>query len=130
MIEKLHPEKSWDKQAQEANNLTSSEYYQIMRKAQNFLKHAKEDSQAVFEFDARDTEALAFWAIMNSSELIPMSLECQVFQLWYVASHSPLEDITQSPLKEAIQLFGDLRTCDRHLRLTVGAKVLANLEKA
>jgi len=127
LIEQIIPKKSWDKLAQQANNLCPSEYFQIMRKAQNFLKHAKDDHEAVLEFDSEDTEALAFWAVMNCSELTPMSKEAQIFQLWYIASHSPLPDQNQSPLKEAIELFGDLRHSSREARLQIGTKVLAQL---
>lgn len=128
LVEQLAPEKSWDKQAQEANELTASQYFQVMRKAQNFFKHAREDRDATIELDPNDTDALAFWAVMNASELSPMSIEAQVFQLWYIASHSPIEDVSQTPLKEAIQLVGDLRSESRVNRLQVGAQALAQAE--
>jgi hypothetical protein len=130
LVEQLTPEKSWDKQAREANNLTALEYFQSMRKAQNFFKHARGDHDSNLEFAPADTESLAFWAAMNSSELVPMSIETQVFQLWYIASHSPLEDTNESPLREAFQLFGDLRGLPRRLRLQTGARTLSNLEQA
>jgi len=129
LVERLAPEKSWDKQAQEANELTASQYFQIMRKAQNFFKHAREDHDTTIEFDPNDTESLAFWAVMNASELAPMSIEAQVFQLWYIASHSPIEDVSETPLREAIQLVGDLRAVPRVNRLQVGAQVLAEAEQ-
>jgi hypothetical protein len=128
LIEQAAPHKSWDKMAQDANNLTSAEYFSIMRKAQNFFKHARNDADAVLEFDPVDTESLAFWAIMNGSELAPMSVEAQVFQLWYIASHSPLDNVEESPLKEAIQLFGDLRSVERTERLHAGKKALSETE--
>ncbi len=129
LVERLVPEKSWDKQAQEANELTASQYFQIMRKAQNFFKHAREDHDATIELDPNDTESLAFWAVMNASELVPMSIEAQVFQLWYIASHSPIEDVSETPLQEAIRLVGDLRTESRVNRLRIGAQALAQAEQ-
>ncbi|WP_295960179.1 hypothetical protein [Rhodoferax sp.] len=69
------PERSWDKIAREANNLAPSAYFQIMRKPQNFFKHARDDHKATLEFDPEETEALAFWAVMNASELAPLSVE-------------------------------------------------------
>lgn len=129
LVERLVPEKSWDKQAQEANELTASQYFQIMRKAQNFFKHAREDHDAKIGLDPNDTESLAFWAVMNASELAPMSIEAQVFQFWYIASHSPIEDVSETPLQEAIQLVGDLRSESRVNRLRIGAQALAQAEQ-
>lgn len=119
------PHKSWDKLAQEANNITPSQYFQIMRKAQNFLKHAQADHGEKLDFNPIDTEALTFWAVMNAGELALLSIEAQVFQLWYIASHSPIGDENQSPFREAFNLFGDLRHCSRMERLKSGAHVLA-----
>jgi hypothetical protein len=126
LVENRMPEKSWDRQAQDANNLSPSEYFRIMRKAQNFFKHASTDFDAELDFDPIDTESLAFWAVMNASELGPLSIESQVFQLWYIASHSPLEDVSESPLREAIQLCGDLRGQPRAHRLQMGAQILTD----
>jgi hypothetical protein len=124
LVEHKMPDKSWDRLAREANDLTKSQYFQIMRSAQNFLKHARDDPDGVLELDPVDTESLAFWAVMNASELAPMSIEAQVFQLWYIASHSPLEDPSESPLREAIALVGDLRNAPRDQRLQVGLRTL------
>ena len=123
LIEHRAPSKSWDKQAQEANNLKSTEYFRIMRTSQNFLKHARADPYGILELDPCDTESLAFWVVMNGSELSPMSIEAQVFQLWYIASHAPLKS-TESPLREAIEVLGDLRSIPRGERLRIGAKAL------
>jgi len=51
LVEKHHPNESWDKFAQEANKITAREYYQVMRKPQNFLKHARDEHAATFYFD-------------------------------------------------------------------------------
>ena len=40
LTDQQHPENSWDRFIQKANNISASEYFQIMRKPQNFLKHA------------------------------------------------------------------------------------------
>lgn len=124
LTEHCVPDRSWDREAQAAVGLTPSEYFNIMRKAQNFLKHARDDHEAELEFDPADTESLAFWAVMNASELAPMTPEMQVFQLWYVASNYPEVDPTDTPLKEAIELFGDLRGVDRQVRLKAGHRLL------
>src|SRR6266705_4622767 len=53
LVEKHHPDKSWDKFAQEANKITAGEYFKVMRKPQNFLKHARDDVEATLEFDPK-----------------------------------------------------------------------------
>jgi hypothetical protein len=124
LIEKKVPDRSWDHFARQANNISASEYFRVMREAQNFLKHAKDDPDAMFDFDPTDTESLAFCAVMNSGELGPLSMEESVLQLWYIACHDPQLEDSQSPYKEALELFGDLRGAPRQQRLEAGRKVL------
>ena len=124
LVEIIIPQRSWDKMAREANSLAPSEYFQVMRRDQNFFKHARGDHQAVLTFNPEETEALAFWAVMNASELAPLSIESQVYQLWYIAARSPFTDPEKSPLREALGLFGDLRLLPRAERLRAGKRVL------
>ncbi len=121
LVERLAPEHSWDRMAQEDNNLKPDQYFQIIRKAQNYLKHARDDHADVLVFEPNDTEALIMMAVMNASELVPMSIEAQVFQLWYLAAKYPPECAGKSPFSEAIALFGDLRETPRAERLRLGA---------
>ncbi|MDB6061973.1 MAG: hypothetical protein JWM78_2076 [Verrucomicrobiaceae bacterium] len=124
LIEIRNPERSWDTKARESNSLKKSEYFQVMRRDQNFLKHAREDHEAVLEFNPEETESLAFWAVMNASELAPLSVEAYVYQLWYIAARSPYSDPEKSPLREAVEFFGDLRTLLRADRLRAGQLAL------
>lgn len=124
LVEVVAPEQSWDHKVREATSLTQSGYFQIMRRYQNFLKHARGDHTTVLELNPEETESLAFWAVMNASELAPLSTESQVYQLWYIAARSPFADPTKSPLREALQLFGDLRPLPRRERLKAGERVL------
>ena len=130
LIEIGLPNKSWDRQAQEANGLEAKEYFRIMREYQNFLKHAKDDADAKLVFNPVETEAILFWAVMNSSEIAPMSCESQVFQLWYLASHAPQQAVNFNPVfKDILATFGDLRSVSRLERLRYGAKALASLSE-
>ncbi|WP_157265610.1 hypothetical protein [Thiobacillus thioparus] len=124
LVEINAPEQSWDKKAREATSLTRAEYFQVMRRHQNFFKHARDDHTAMLELNPEETESLAFWAVMNASELAPLSTESQVYQLWYIAARSPFTDPTKSPLREALQVFGDLRPLPRGERLKSGVRVL------
>jgi hypothetical protein len=124
LVEIIAPERSWDKRAREANSLAPSEYFQVMRRDQNFFKHARGDHEAELTFNPEETEALAFWAVMNASELAPLPIEAQIYQLWYIAARSPFSDLEKSPLREAVALFGDLRPLPRAARLSAGKHVL------
>jgi hypothetical protein len=124
LVERLALEHSWDRMAQEDSNLKPNQYFQIVRKAQNYLKHARDDHADVLVFDPNDTEALIMMAVMNASELVPMSIEAQVFQLWYLSAKYPSECADESPFSEAIALFGDLRETPRAERLRLGAQGL------
>ena len=73
LVMKIKPEYSWDKMAQADNNLEAKEYFRILRKTQNFLKHAHEDHEGVLEFDTRETEQILLLAVMNASEVAPMA---------------------------------------------------------
>lgn len=110
--------------AQEDNNLSARAYFKIIRQAQNYLKHADSDHLEVFNFNPSDTEALTMLAVMNASEIAPMSPEAQVFQLWFLAARYPTECSMQTPFREAIEFFGDLRSTSRDQRLKIGRKAL------
>lgn len=124
LTDQQHPEKSWDKFAQEANGISASEYFQVMRKPQNFLKHARDDASETFKFDPTETESVAFWAVMNSGNFGPLSIEESVLQLWYLACHAPTLERAIEPYEVALKLFGDLRGLPRAARLAAGKRVL------
>ena len=124
LVAKLAPEHSWDRMAQEDNKLGVSEYFRIVRRSQNFLKHARDDHEDVLEFDPLETEAVLLLAVMNASEVAPMSYEAQVYQLWALAAQYPEEVADQSPFREAVAYFGDLRHVSRAARLAAGRKAL------
>lgn len=123
LVENRHPNESWDKLAQGANGLSASEYFTIMRKAQNWFKHAVDDPDERFEFDPEGTEALAFWAVMNASLLADLSTEAMIYQIWFIALQEPSNDLEEES-RVAKELFGDIRTKPRTERLQAGAKVL------
>lgn len=125
LVEKDYPDKSWDKFAQDVNNISASEYFNVMRKAQNFLKHAREDHSATFDFDPNETEALAFWVVMNLCNFGDLSIEESVIQLWYLASQAPTFDKEVDLYIRVLDVFGDLSQTPRADRLTIARRVLA-----
>ena len=124
LVEKQHPDKSWDKFAQEANKISASEYFQVMRKPQNFLKHARDDDTATFDFNPQDTESVAFWAVMNLANFGTLSMEESVLQLWYLACHAPTLDPKVELYDRVLKVFGDLRQTPRAARLAIAKRVL------
>lgn len=124
LVEHLALAKSWDRMVQKDNDLSASKYFNDIREAQNFLKHARDDHTKMFNFNPNDTEALIMMAVMNASEIALMSPEAQVFQLWFLAAKYPPESAAKSPFREAIELFGDLSTVARDERLRLGKQTL------
>lgn len=124
LVEAKHPDESWDKFAQEENNITPKEYFAVMRQAQNFFKHADNDPEATFDFSLLDTECLAFWTVMNLGAFGLLSMEASVLQLWYLACHAPNLDANIEPYPRAIAVFGDLRNVPRVQRLAAAKRVL------
>lgn len=130
LIEHKVPHKSWDRFAQDANSLAPKDYFNIMRKGQNFLKHARDDPDDTFELNPTYTESLVFLSVMNAGELLnhqnlgQLSMEESVFQLWYIACQSPeLESADDLP-KKALEVLGDLRKVNRTERLAAARRLL------
>lgn len=130
LVEHRLPHKSWDRFAQEANNLKTKNYFNIMREAQNFLKHARDDPDGTLELNPTDTESLAFFATLNAGELLShgglgkLSMEESVFQLWYIACQAPAVEDAADLFEQALKVFGDLRGCSRTDRISAGKRVL------
>jgi len=130
LVEQEVPHKSWDAFAQSANSLTPKAYFNLMRDAQNFLKHAKGDPDRELELNPTDTESLAFFAVMNLGEILnhrklgQLSMEESVFQLWHIACYAPELEGADDPFKSALEVFGDLRGRARVEQLSAGKRAL------
>ncbi len=68
LIEHHASQKSWDRAAQKSNRLSPKEYFGIIRKPQNFLKHAKDDPAAIFNFDSEEL----FFALFSAHTDVPL----------------------------------------------------------
>lgn len=124
LTEKAFPEKSWDRYAQEANQISASSYFFEIRKPQNFLKHANSDDAVTFDFNASDTDHLMFWTVMNLCNFGFLNIEEAVLQLWYLACYAPKLELDIEPYERARVLFGDLRGAPRQDRIKAGRNVL------
>lgn len=124
LVEHRYPGATWEEKARQDNNLSRSQFFKIARNAQNFLKHARDDPAAVFDFNPSDTDALLTLAVFNAADLGPLSPEADVFQLWSLALLCPDDMVTQPPFREAIAYFGRLQQMGRTEQLAAGLKGL------
>ena len=125
LLEHHKPGSTWEQKAQEQNEMGRVEFFRIARKAQNFLKHARDDPSDTLEFNPSDTDALLALAVFNASELASLSPEADVFQLWSLALLCPPDMVNESPFREAIEYFGDLQSMERAEQIAAGRKGLA-----
>ncbi len=124
LVEHHIPDKSWDRAVQKINRLSPGQYFSIIRNAQNFLKHAKCDPTAIFNFDEVETEELMMLAVMNSGELQDLTVPQSVYQLWYIASRATTLGEDFPFVNEALELFPALHSFERTEQRALGAKVL------
>lgn len=105
LIAQKRPNDSWDQHAQQATNLTERQYFGVLRRGQNFLKHANRDAAAVITWPTPDTEAVILIAVLNAGELDGNSSSQQVFRSWYLAKHQ--DDLGQDKdfIKDAATVF-------------------------
>ena len=123
-------ERSWDKLAQEANDMPSRQYFLILRTAQNFLKHAKNDPCKSLNFDPADSDHLGFLITLNLGELdCKLSGKESLFQLWYLACYSQHIVGLAGLERMAFNLFGNLAERSRHQRIMIGSRILGSRER-
>ena len=126
LVECKCPDKSWDKMAQEDNNLNPGQFFNILRKAQNFFKHALLEPDAKLDFKPTETEDLLFFAVMNAGELGKLSIPESLYQLWYLAAKAEILGSDYPFVAEALSLFPDLPSFERPQRLEIGRVKLNN----
>lgn len=124
LVEHQHPGKTWDELVSQDNNLTKAQFFKIARKAQNFLKHARDDPSDTLDFNPSDTDALLTVAVFNASELAELSPEASVFQLWALALLCPDDMINDPPFSTAIEYFGRVRDMKRSDQIAAGLRGL------
>ena len=129
LVEHHHPGSTWDKKAQEANHLGTSAYFQIARRQQNFLKHARGDPTETLDFNPSDTDALLMLAVFNASELGQLSPEADVYQLRGLALLWTEDMKSDSRFREAVQYFGDLQRMGRGEQLAAGRRGLLDISE-
>lgn len=128
LLESHAPDRSWDRHAQTANALSPSQYFSVVRNAQNFLKHAREDPSAILDFDQVETEELMMLAVMNSGELQDLSIPQSVYQLWYLGARAQTLGQEFPFVREALEFFPGLASVTRSAQRAIGLRVLECVE--
>ncbi len=124
LVEHHAPSKSWDRNVQAANALSASDYFNIVRNAQNFLKHARGDPKAILNFNEVETEELLMLAVMNSGKLQHMSMEQSVYQLWYLGRRVKELGAGFPFVQEAMALFPGIEGGSPAKAKEVGQQIL------
>jgi hypothetical protein len=122
------PERSWDKQAQQAVGLSPKEYFAIIRRGQNFLKHADGDPDDAIRWSVDDTEGLIMGACMNAGLLDDLSPSAYVFKRWYIAKYRSRFPTDWEPGGEATKFFPDLAQMSDEEQRAFGARRVDEVE--
>jgi len=126
LVEDKHPGKSWEKVAAEDNKIDLNEFLRITRRAQNYLKHAKQDPNSVLTLNKTDTEHLLYLNTLNLCALIDksetLSNEVSVFQSWFTYVYR-YQDIEPCLAK----CFKDLNDAPKDKQIKLGYQILKEL---
>ena len=122
------PLDSWDNHARQTNELTEQEYFAILRKGQNFLKHADRDADAIMTWPTPDTEAIILVAVLNGGQLDGNSPWQQVFRSWYFAKHQRDLGEDKDFVREAARLFEGITEMTPVQQRAFGFKMLCEAD--
>ncbi len=133
-------ETSWrEKIVEDHPDLKKSQVYNILRNAQNFFKHARDDPDGVLEFSNTENDAVIMIATLecglllqaknqNRKERKMLSTPMSIFQLWNFAIKLDDFYIPKTPLALARELFPGIKQCPRFEQLSMGAEILQKRE--
>ncbi len=85
VLDKEKGAQSWREKLRIDHGLSEAEIRNVMHSEWNFFKHANRDPDEVLEFDEKKCEYMIFFAILECGELHCISIEMQIFQLWFLA---------------------------------------------
>jgi hypothetical protein len=105
-------------------NLTPKEYFAVMRRVQNFLKHADRDPEEILQCSLDDLEGSIMAAAMNAGEVGEVSPSVAIFQLWYLAKWRSIFTSEFKPGSRAEELFPGLASMSHDDQRAFGAQRL------
>lgn len=106
--------------------------YRMMDRIPNFLKHADQDFESVESFNEYENDLRLFIACDECEDLgHDLSVEMQVFQIWYVAANQNRFNEVDDPelFHAANQYLPGLNTIDRRMQVSIGAAFLAEQKR-
>jgi hypothetical protein len=129
LVEQKKPGKSWRSNMIEGSGLTDKAALEIINSAQNYLKHADRDPDAVLNFNDEENHHVLFFATLECGELgHKLSMRMQVFQIWYLASYPDFLGHETEHVKNSKEMFPSLDSLTREERLRHGAEFVQKLE--
>lgn len=105
ILKKKEGVETWHKHVSDVTGLDPVQVGRVLRSAQNFLKHADRDHDAMLDFDPSFADEILILATLNIGELEALSREMQVFQAWYLARRANLLGSDFPFVREACELF-------------------------
>ncbi len=131
LVEHRRPGESWrSKTVESLPGISVQEGYAILNRTPNFLKHADRDPDGVESFNEEENDDLMFLACLECGEIeIPLSLQMQAFQIWYMAAYPERFGSKDGPWKTAVEVLPTLAQLDRSGKLALGAQFLEDQRK-
>ena len=116
---------SWQTKIIEDSGLSKKDALEVLSHAQNYLKHADRDAEAILSFDEEENDHLIFVASLECGDLgHPLSCSMQAFQIWYLALYPDKIGHDTQPVLTSKRVFPDLLVKTRQQQLVSGHKFL------
>jgi len=128
LVEHSKPDESWRSHLIQDSGLDKKQALAVINNAQNFLKHADRDPQALLSFDESENDELIFLATLECGELAaPLTTAMKAFQVWYLALNPGRLGADHAFSLSASTAFRDLPTKSRKEQLVGGWDFLQHM---
>lgn len=133
LVEVRTPGASWASIGSAEAGIELREVLFALRKIPNWLKHARDDPEAILEFSEAELEMLLFHTVLDLGELATdgelHSDEVSVFQMWFVSKFRALfGDPAYGAIREsALESFPNLDGLAHKQQLESGLAVLMEM---
>lgn len=115
---------SWRTRVRHDSGLSTKELKRILHDEWNFFKHADTDPDITLQFNDRLSEDFMFIAVLECSDLQPMTCPMEVFQVWYIAAHPEHFPDGEPVSVEARQALPGILQMERSVQIQRGATFL------
>ena len=125
VLDKEKGAQSWREKLRIDHGLSEAEIRNVMHSEWNFFKHANRDPDEVLEFDEKKCEYMIFFATLECGELQQISIQMQIFQLWFLARGVLDLGADNEIQKTAKSIFPNLEDLPWSEQLRIGKTMLA-----